>query len=251
MIFIENLNFSIGKKKILENINLTIPSHRMTALIGANGAGKSSLLKLMARLEPLKIGSIMYDDLDVANTKTQDIAKHVAILQQNTDFMGRFSVDDLLVFARYPYHKGRPKTEDYEYKDRVLNYFNLKKYQNRFIDELSGGQRQMVLVAMTFCQDTDYILLDEPLNNLDMFHSRLLMKMLKQAINDWNKSVILIIHDINYAAHYADYIVALRDGRVQFQGEVKEVLTESNISRLYQTPVEIIEHGKHKFCIHF
>lgn len=251
MICIHNLSFQIANKPILHNINLEIPKQQTTALIGPNGAGKSTLLSLMARLNPLQLGSISYDDLDLAKAKSHVIAQCVSLLQQRTQFMSRLTVDELLMFARYPYHKGRPKEEDYEHKERVIKYFELKPYQNRFIDELSGGQQQMALVGMVFCQDTDYILLDEPLNNLDIFHARHLMQTLKQAIKEWGKTVVIVMHDINYAAHYADRIVALKKGSIMFEGQTAEVLTKPNISSLYNVEVEMIEHNKQPICLHF
>ncbi len=115
--------------------------------------------------------------------------------------MSRLTVEDLLVFARYPYHKGHPSLADKVKVEEVLEYFGLAHLKRTFIDKLSGGQRQIALVAMTFCQDADYILLDEPLNNLDMFHARHLMQTLKKAISDWGKTIVVVLHDINYASH--------------------------------------------------
>lgn len=165
--------------------------------------------------------------------------------------MSRFNVEDLLLFARYPYHKGRPKAEDRRCVEEMLDYFALTSIRHVFLDELSGGQRQMALVAMVFCQQTKYILLDEPLNNLDMFHAKHLMTTLRRAIDDWNKSIIIVLHDINYASQYADHIVAFQQGKLLFQGETKAVMTEQNLLNLYQVDVEIIEHRGKTLSVHY
>lgn len=251
MIKVRNVNFKIAGKPILQNINLDIPEKQTTALIGPNGAGKSTLLSLMARLNTIQTGQVLYDDLDLTKAKSNVIAKRVSLLQQRTQFMSRLTVDELLIFARYPYHKGRPKAEDHAHKERVIEYFELKPYQDRFIDELSGGQQQMALVGMVFCQDTDYVLLDEPLNNLDIFHARHLMRTLKHAIEDWGKTVVIVMHDINYAAHYADRIIALNKGSVMFEGQTAQALTAKNISSLYNIEVDMIEHKGQPICLHF
>lgn len=251
MIELKAIEHHIAETKILKSIDLTLKPHQTIALIGPNGAGKSTLLSLMARLEPLQAGQILFDGLDVTKVKTDVIAKKLAILQQSMHFMSRLTVEDLLIFARYPYHKGRPKKEDQEKVKEVLAYFHLTHLKDKFIDQLSGGQRQMALVAMTFCQDTDYILLDEPLNNLDMYHARHLMQTLQQAISDWGKTIVVVLHDINYASHYADYIVGMKQGGISFHGATKDVLTANNIEQLYNLDVSMLEFENKRFCVHY
>lgn len=251
MIELSKVQHSITGNKILHDTNLTLFDNQIIALIGPNGAGKSTLLSLMSRLLPLQSGSILFDGMDISTTGSDKIARKIAILQQTTHFMSRLTVEDLLVFSRYPYHKGRPTTQDKNKVEEIVQYFRLGPLKSKFIDQLSGGQRQIALVAMTFCQDTDYILLDEPLNNLDMHHARHLMKTLKQAISDWGKTIVVVMHDINYASHYADYIVALQQGRILFHGETLDVLTRQNIEQLYKVNVSMLDVDGKRFCVHF
>lgn len=251
MIEIQNVGFKRAEKIILETTQLTLGAKQSIALIGPNGAGKSTLLSLMARLLPLQTGQIRYDNLDISTTPSQVMARKVGILQQHSHFMSRLTVQDLLLYARYPYHKGRPKSEDHDVVEQMLAYFELSKFRTTFLDELSGGQRQMALVAMVFCQGTDYILLDEPLNNLDMYHARHLMTTLRRAIVDWNKTIVVVLHDINYASLYADQIIALKQGAILFQGTPDEVLTHENIQALYGVDVDIIEHQGKRLSVHF
>ncbi|MBV7433804.1 ATP-binding cassette domain-containing protein [Cardiobacteriaceae bacterium TAE3-ERU3] len=251
MITVQHLNHAYGKAPILQDINLTLPSKQLSAIIGPNGAGKSTLLSLIARLETLQSGEIHIDDMSIRDTPTAKLAQKMAILQQHTQFLSRLTINDLLLFARYPYHKGRPKKHDHDTVAQMLDYFQLSDYRQRFIDELSGGQRQRALVAMVFAQDTDLILLDEPLNNLDMYHARQLMQTLRTAVDDWGKTIVIVLHDINYASHYADHITAMQDGKIFANGNTRDVLTQSTISNLYNIEVDIIEHHGKPLCVHF
>lgn len=251
MILVENVSYTIDKKIILQDVSLELDKGGVMALIGPNGAGKSTLLSLMARVLPLQSGRIAFDALDIAHTDGSTMARKVSILQQHTRFMSRLTVGELLMFARFPYHRGRPKAQDYAVIDQTLAYFKLGDFRRTFLDELSGGQRQRALVAMVFAQDTDYILLDEPLNNLDMHHARHLMGVLRQAVDDFGKTIVIVLHDINYAAHYADCVVAMQQGRVVASGRTDAVLTAEGMSALYGVSVEMIEHQGKRVCVYF
>lgn len=251
MITVTHVNYQIGSKPILHDINLTLSAGGVIALIGPNGAGKSTLLNLMARINPLQSGRITFDDIDIAVSDSRRIARKLSILQQQTRFMSRLTIEDLLTFARFPYHHGRPRAEDRAIIEQTLDYFALTDLRRAFVDEISGGQRQRALVAMVFAQNTDYILLDEPLNNLDMNHARNLMTNLRQAVADFNKTILIVLHDINYAAHYADHFVAMQNGRIVYSGATREALTAERVSALYDTRVEMIEHDGKPVCLYF
>lgn len=249
MININNVSHHINGNLILNQINLTIPGGGIIALIGPNGAGKSTLLSLMARLEPLQQGEIHFDGLDICHSKNDLIAKKLAILPQENSINSRISVRDLLMFGRYPYHKGRPQAKDSQIIEEAIAYFRLEDLANCYITELSGGQRQRALVAMVFCQTTDYILLDEPLNNLDMFHTRELMQLLTTLAKTHQRTVIIVLHDINQAAIHADRIIALQQGKVLFDGEPNTVITPDNMSNLFNIDVDIIDYRNHKLIM--
>ncbi|KQY00531.1 iron ABC transporter ATP-binding protein [Rhizobium sp. Root73] len=233
MIQIENVSLSYRDAPILRDINLSLPKGGITALVGPNGAGKSSLFSLIARLQPLQTGRIVIDGLPVDTTPSRILAQRLAILRQDGAVASRLTVRELVGFGRFPHHHGRPDNNDLALVDAALAQFELQSLADRFIDTLSGGQRQRAMVAMTFCQGTDYLLLDEPLNNLDMFHARQLMRSLRTIADEKQRTAIIVLHDINQAAAYADRIVALRDGRVIADGTPYEVLTKDNLEAIF------------------
>lgn len=233
MIQIENVSLSYRDAPILRDINLSLPKGGITALVGPNGAGKSSLFSLIARLQPLQTGRIVIDGLPVDTTPSRILAQRLAILRQDGAVASRLTVREMVGFGRFPHHHGRPDNNDLALVDAALAQFELQSLADRFIDTLSGGQRQRAMVAMTFCQGTDYLLLDEPLNNLDMFHARQLMRSLRTIADEKQRTAIIVLHDINQAAAYADRIVALRDGRVIADGTPDEVLTKDNLEAIF------------------
>lgn len=241
MIQITDLSHQIGGTQILNDITLTLPKGGITALIGPNGAGKSTLLSLVARLTPIQQGQISVDSRDIANTDTGELAKHLAILPQIQDAAPRLSVRDLVAFGRYPHSRGRLTTEDKQIIDTSLTAFGLQDMKSRAIDTLSGGQRQKALLAMIFAQGTDYLLLDEPLNNLDIAGSRSLMAELRKISDTENRSIVIVLHDINYALAYADHLVVMANGQIAAQGKPTEIITEDLIAKTYGTNAKIAE----------
>ncbi|UOO81689.1 ATP-binding cassette domain-containing protein [Uruburuella testudinis] len=250
MITIENVSHQIGGHPILNNINLEIPAGGITALIGPNGAGKSTLLSLMARLQPLSQGSICYNGHDIRHTPTAEMARIMSILTQENGLQSRISVRDLLMFGRYPYHQGRPKAVDHEIVANALHEFQLESFAARYLTELSGGQRQRAMIAMVFCQSTDYVLLDEPLNNLDMYYARNLMQLLRRLTHEHRRTTVVVLHDINQAAAYADHIIAMQNGEVSFAGAPDEVFTPANIKTLFGMDVAVLDYEGKKLVVH-
>ena len=250
MITICNVSFHIGGNPILNNVSLDIPEGGITALIGPNGAGKSTLLSFMARLRPLEQGSISYAGKDVSTTPTAELAKTLSILTQENSVMSRITVRDLLMFGRYPYHQGRPTPEDLAIVENALSEFKLNSFANRYLTELSGGQRQRAMIAMVFCQSTDYVLLDEPLNNLDMYHARALMQLLQRLTREHKRTTVVVLHDINQAAAYADHVVAMKNGQVAMTGAPNDIFTAENIKDLFDMDVDVLDYQGKKLVIH-
>lgn len=244
MITIRDLNHDRDGKPTLREIDLTLQSGGITALIGPNGAGKSTLLSLIARLIPLQHGQIMVDDLQIGACANDALARRLAILPQTSDAAPLLTVRELVSFGRYPYHKGRPSPEDREKVEAALATFDLAPLAERRLDTLSGGQRQRAQVAMTFAQETDYILLDEPLNNLDIAASRGLMHTLQDLARTHGRTIVIVLHDINYAAAYADQIVAMKDGRITHHGAAREVVTDAMLSEVYGTSARVHRIGE-------
>ncbi len=251
MIVLDQVSYQVGRLPILKNICATIEKGGITALVGPNGAGKSTLLSLMARLTPLKAGRISFDGIDLSKTPNGEIAKKLAIMRQDNSITSRITVRELLMFGRFPYHKGNPGQEDHEIVEQTLTQFNLAELASRFVADLSGGQRQRALVAMVFCQSTDYLLLDEPLNNLDMFHARHLMGLLRQIADEYKRTIIIVLHDINYASAYADNIMGMKHGELVLHGKPNDVITPENLQRLFGVNAEIVPVQNHKLVMHY
>lgn len=242
MIEIADISYQVNDTlTILQDINLTLQTGQVIALIGPNGAGKSTLFGLMARIIPLQTGSVRFFGRSVADTDNRLLAQTLAILTQENHIQGRLRVAELLMFGRYPYHQGNPSEQDYQKVQEVMAQFELTQFADRFLSDLSGGQRQRVLIAMVVCQDTPYLLLDEPLNNLDMYHAGRLMRQLK-ALATQGKTIVIVLHDINQAAQFADTVVMMKSGQVMNVGTPTEVLTAENIRTLYQVDVTVLTH---------
>ncbi|SFB31644.1 iron complex transport system ATP-binding protein [Rhizobium sp. NFR07] len=243
MIEINGVSLAYDVTNILSDISVTIPKGGVTALIGPNGAGKSSLLALVARLQPLQSGAITMDGLSVASTPGKVLAKKMAILRQDNHLGSRLTVRELVGFGRFPHSRGHLTAEDRKVVDEALMLFDLDDLSGRFLETLSGGQRQRALVAMAYCQDTDYLLLDEPLNNLDMYFARDLMRSLRRIADERGKTIVIVLHDINYAGTFADRILAMRNGRIVADGRPDELITTDMLNTIYgfEIPVTTID----------
>ncbi|MCA0963843.1 ABC transporter ATP-binding protein [Salipiger bermudensis] len=242
MIEISSLSYHAGPTPILHEISTRIESGGITALIGPNGAGKSTLLHCISGLETPSVGSVRINGIDPFSVPHRQRARTVALLQQSPALVSRLRVRELVSFGRWPHHQGRPRREDEEAVDRALVAFALSDLAERTIDTLSGGQRQRAFIAMTYAQDTPWMLLDEPLNALDPRHARDLMARLHGLSRDGTRSIVIVLHDINAAAGWADHIVAMKDGRIVAQDESAAVLTEDTLRDVFDTPFELLHH---------
>ena len=163
----------------------------------------------------------------------------------------RLTIRELVAFGRFPYTKGRLNDEDNVKVDEALAYMNLEDLQHNFLDELSGGQRQRAFIAMVIAQDTEYILLDEPLNNLDMKHSVQIMKILRKLVDELGKTVVIVLHDINFASVYSDRIVALKDGRVVKDGPTHDIINSEALKDIYDMDIPVQEQNGCRICVYF
>ena len=240
-----------GSATVVDGVSLAIPRSGVTTIIGPNGAGKSTLLSMISRLVRVDSGRVLVDGLDVHRTSGDVLARRLAILRQENHLSARLSVEDLVAFGRYPYSKGRPTIEDKRHIDAALAYMGLEDLRHRFTDELSGGQRQRAHVAMVLCQDTDYVLLDEPLNSLDMKHAVSMMRQIRKAAIDLGKTVVLVLHDINFASCYSDHIIAMRDGRVVHQGTPSEMMQREVLRDIYDVDVHVETVRGHQIGVYF
>lgn len=227
-------------KAVVDGVSFSIPKGKILSLIGPNGAGKSTVMGMISRLIAKDAGVIELEDRDLSGWKSKELAKKLAILTQHNNVQMKLTVRELVSFGRFPHSGSRLTAEDQAMVDRAIAYMELEELQDRFIDELSGGQRQRAYIAMVIAQDTEYVLLDEPTNNLDIYHASNLMRTVRRLCDELGKTVILVLHEINYAAFYSDYICAFVDGKVKKFGSVEEVINKETLSEIYQVDFEII-----------
>ena len=251
MIQVKEITKFFGKKPVVQDVSVDIVSGKITSFIGPNGAGKSTLLSMVSRLLNADTGEVLLDKADVRSWKSDDFAKRVSILKQSNFMNVRLTIRELVSFGRFPYSKGHLKPEDEEKVDEAIRYMNLEDMQHNYLDELSGGQRQRAFIAMVIAQDTEYILLDEPLNNLDMKHSVQIMKILRKLVDELGKTVVIVLHDINFASVYSDHIVALKDGRVVKNGPTNDIINSIALKEIYDLDIPVQEQDGCRFCVYF
>ena len=236
---IKELTKKYDGKPVVDSVSFEIPKGKVLSLIGPNGAGKSTVMGIISRLIARDEGLVDFNGKDIGRWKSRELSKKLAILTQSNNIQMKLTVQELVSFGRFPYSGSRITPEDREIIDRAIGYMELEEFRDRYIDELSGGQRQRALIAMVIAQDTDYVLLDEPTNNLDIYHASNMMKIARRLCDELGKTVVLVLHEINYAAFYSDYICAFADGRIAKFGTVDEVMTKENLSEIYKVDFEI------------
>lgn len=232
-------------------VDLQIPAGGITALVGPNGAGKSTILTMIGRLLGIDAGTIEVAGYDVSHTPSKDLAKIVSILRQENHFITRLTVRQLVGFGRFPHSQGRLTVEDERIISQVIDFLELDGLEKRFLDELSGGQRQRVYVAMVLAQDTEFVLLDEPLNNLDMKNSVQMMGQLRRAAEELGRTIVIVLHDINFASHYADYICAVKDGSIVEFGSPEAIMDDTILSRVFDTPVTVLAGPRGPLAVYY
>ncbi len=251
MIEVKDISKSYHEHLVLNNVSLTIPDGQITALIGSNGAGKSTLLSIIARLLEQDHGDVKLDGVSMKDMKTTDIAKKLAILKQTNHISMRVTVRELVTFGRFPYSKGRLKKEDEDKIEEALSYMDLKDIENQYIDQLSGGQRQRAYIAMIIAQDTKYILLDEPLNNLDIKYGVEMMQLLQKLVKELNKTIVVVMHDINFAAAFSDHIIAMKNGELIDQGHIDHMIDKEILDHVFDHDFCIAGFNGKKVCLYY
>lgn len=238
---VKKLTKSYDGKNVVNGVDFEIPKGKVLSLIGPNGAGKSTVMGMISRLIASDTGVVEFQGKNIQQWKSRELSKRLAILTQSNNIQMKLTVRELVNFGRFPYSGSHLTEEDEVIVEKAIAYMELTQMQNQFIDELSGGQRQRAYIAMIIAQDTEYVLLDEPTNNLDIYHSTKMMQIVRRLCDELGKTVILVLHEINYAAFYSDYICAFVNGKIAKFGTVEEVMTKENLSQIYNVDFEIMK----------
>lgn len=251
MISIKNISKKYGEKHVVDHVNLDIPKGKIIAFIGSNGAGKSTLISIISRTLSKNSGEVYIDEKELKEWKSKELSKRLSILKQSNYLNIRLTIKELVSFGRFPYSNGKLTKEDEKIVEDAISYMKLDDLQDRYLDELSGGQRQMAYIAMIIAQDTEYVFLDEPLNNLDMRHSVHIMKIIRKLVDDLGKTVMVVIHDINFVSCYADYIVAMKDGKIVEEGVTEKVLNSEVLKDVYGMDIGIHQVDGKNICLYY
>ncbi|WP_318505921.1 ABC transporter ATP-binding protein [Bacillus sp. T3] len=237
----KDLHVGYQENVIVKNMNIKIENNAITTIIGPNGCGKSTLLKAITRIIPHSSGSILLDGQSIAKENTKKLAQKMAILPQTHDSTLGLTVGELVSYGRFPYQKGIGKLtpKDYEVINWALTVTNTLDYKFRTVDSLSGGQRQRVWIAMALAQETEIIFLDEPTTYLDLAHQLEVLELLKKLNETQNRTIIMVLHDLNHAARFSDNIIALKNGILIKAGTCEEVMQKEILKVVFNIDAEI------------
>ncbi|BDH47059.1 iron-hydroxamate transporter ATP-binding protein [Salmonella enterica subsp. enterica serovar Choleraesuis] len=241
---LRDVSFSVPGRTLLHSLTLTFPVGKVTGLIGHNGSGKSTLLKMLGRHQLPSAGEILLGTEPLESWKSKAFARKVAYLPQQLPAAEGMTVRELVAIGRYPWHGalGRFGAADREKVEEAIGLVGLKPLAQRLVDSLSGGERQRAWIAMLVAQDTRVLLLDEPTSALDIAHQVDVLALVHRLSQQKKLTVIAVLHDINMAARYCDYLVALRAGEMIAQGEPAQMMTSQVLEQVYGIPMGILPH---------
>jgi iron complex transport system ATP-binding protein len=237
-----NLTLAYENACIIEDMGLTIPAGKITALVGPNGCGKSTLLRGISRLLKPRKGNVLLESQDIWKLPTKELAKRLGILPQGPVAPEGLTVHELVAQGRYPHQSWLQQwsPEDERITRDALEITNITEFADRPVDTLSGGQRQRAWIAMTLAQDSEIILLDEPTTFLDLAYQIEVLDLLHELNVTRQKTIVMVLHDLNHACRYADYLVAVRGGQINAQGEPSQIITENLVREVFGIDCKII-----------
>lgn len=239
--YAQSVDICYGKRRIVEDLSFEIPEKKITALIGANGSGKSTILKTMCRIMAPTAGQVILDGKEIHRQSTKELARKLSILPQNPESPEGLTVEELVAYGRSPHKSGygRLNDEDEKIVAWALDVTSMTEFADRPLDQLSGGQRQRAWIAMCIAQNTDIVFLDEPTTFLDISYQLEIMKLLKLLNEQYGKTIVMVVHDLNQAAQFADQIVAIRSGKIVSEGVPAEVITAENCKKVFGVLADI------------
>lgn len=238
----KDLNISYGNLDIVKDLNLEIPNGKITTIIGANGCGKSTILKTIARILQPKSGDIFINDKNIKDQSSKELAKTMAVLPQSPQAPSGLTVEELISYGRFPHQKGfgKMKKEDKDIVSWALEATGISEFRDRKIEALSGGQRQRAWIAMALAQQTDILVLDEPTTYLDLAHQLEVLNLLEELNKKHGTTIVMVIHELNNAARFADHMIGVKKGKIACQGSAYEVMTKENLKELFNIDAEIV-----------
>lgn len=252
---IKKLKVGYDKKIIIEELNLSLEKGKITSIIGSNGCGKSTLLKSIGRILKKENGEIFILDKNMNDMKSKEIAEKLAILSQNPTAPSQLKVEELVSYGRYPHRTNVSKlsNEDKQKIEWALKVTNTFEFRNRELSDLSGGQRQRVWLAMALAQETDILLLDEPTTFLDMSHQLEVLNIVKNLNDKHGCTVVMVLHDINHAAKYSDFIVAMKDGKILYKNTPDLIMKKEVLKDIYNINAELITNENYNvpLCLNY
>lgn len=240
----KDIKINYGTKTIIENLSMDVPKGKISTIIGPNGSGKSSLLRLISRKNPPAYGQVIYKDKSIYDYDTKELAKKIAFLPQIHKSPTDATVRTLVANGRFPYRSmlGGLSARDEEIIDQVIEFTGLSALEHRALRTLSGGERQRAWIAMTMATQAEILVLDEPTTYLDISYQIELMDLIERMKEEYGTTILLVLHDINLAIRYSDYLFALKDKNILFEGRREEVITRENIRDIFALDAEIIHH---------
>ena len=244
----KNLNISYGNLDIVKDLNLDIPRGKITTIIGSNGCGKSTILKTIARIIQAKSGDIFVNNINIKEQSPKDLAKVMAVLPQSPQAPSGLTVEELISYGRFPHQKGfgKMRKEDEDIVTWALKSTGIEEFRERPMEALSGGQRQRAWIAMALAQQTEILILDEPTTYLDLAHQLEILKLLEELNRKQGTTIVMVIHELNNAARFADHMIGVKKGKVICQGTAHEVMTKENLKELFNIDAEIVEDPRNK-----
>lgn len=236
-----DVSLGYGDDPVVEGLDLRVRPGEITAIIGANACGKSTLLRALSRLLAPSRGSVILDGSDIARVPTRHVARRLGLLPQSPDAPDGITVADLVARGRHPHQRWWQhwSAEDQEAVEAALAATGTAGIARRLVDQLSGGQRQRVWIAMILAQGTELLLLDEPITHLDIAHQVEVLDLLTALNHDEDRTVVVVLHDLNQACRYAHHLVAMRDGRVAAEGAPDDVVTEDLVREVFDLDVVV------------
>lgn len=244
---LKNISGGYGKKVILEDISLKINPGEIVAVLGPNGEGKSTLLKIAGRLQKPFSGSVLMDDQDIRKISSKHLARRMAILNQTAAIPEGLTVEELVALGRFPYRESNTATKEKVIEAlKSMEILNLRK---RIVASLSGGERQRARLAMVLAQDPELLLLDEPTTFLDIRHQFEILELIRTLNKKWNISVLMVLHDLSLASVYSDRMILLKEKKIHSSGSPEEIMKPEIIRDVFGIETQVIQSNGKLLCL--